>query len=127
MTDPTRSGCPIASSLDIVGDRWTLVIVRDLLTGKKRFGEFLDSPEGISTNILAERLKRLGNAGLISKSAYAEKPVRYDYTLTEPGKALLPGLQEFCRWGNAYIPGTWTPPAWFMEKPVGKEYPSSKP
>ncbi|MBT3767855.1 MAG: helix-turn-helix transcriptional regulator, partial [Rhodospirillales bacterium] len=55
-----RSGCPISTTLDILGDKWSLIIIRDMLTGKSRYGEFQDSPEGIPTNILAARLKRLG-------------------------------------------------------------------
>jgi len=111
-----RSSCPIASTLDILGDRWSLVIVRDLLTGKRLFGDFLDSPEGISTNILADRLKRLTAAGLIARAAYQTRPRRYAYSLTEDGEALLPVLQEICIWGNKTLPGTWMPPAAFMAR-----------
>ena len=114
--DPHRSPCPIASTLDILGDRWSLVIVRDLLTGKRLFGDFLDSAEGISTNILADRLKRLAAAGLVARTAYLTRPRRYAYSLTEDGKALLPVLQEICIWGNKTLPGTWVPPA-FWKRP----------
>ena len=110
----SRSGCPIASTLDLVGDKWSLVIVRDMINGKKRFGEFLESPEGIPTNILASRLKRMGEFGLLSKKTYQEKPTRYDYELTERGESLLPVLQSFCRWANRHFPETWTPPESFM-------------
>lgn len=115
---PQRSGCPIASTLDLVGDKWTLVIVRDLLTGKSHFSQFLGSPEGISTNILASRLKALEDAGIVSRSLYQAQPPRHAYTLTPRGEALLPVLQAISRWGNAQIEKTWTPPAWFMEKRV---------
>lgn len=111
---PERSGCPIASTLDIVGDKWTLVIVRDMVTGKKRFGEFLDSPEGITTNILADRLKRLEATGLVVKQPYQNNPPRFEYSLTGEGRALLPVVQAMCRWANAHIPGTWPPPEDFM-------------
>jgi DNA-binding HxlR family transcriptional regulator len=74
----TRSGCPIAATLDLVGDKWSLVIVRDMLMGKRRYGEFLASPEGITTNILADRLKRMEDLGLISKAPYQKHPPRYD-------------------------------------------------
>ena len=63
MADFRRSPCPIAATLDTLGDRWSLVLIRDMVAGKRRFGEFLDSPEGIKTNILAERLRRLEAAG----------------------------------------------------------------
>jgi DNA-binding HxlR family transcriptional regulator len=111
-----RSGCPIATTLDLVGDRWTLVIVRDLLTGKSTFGEFLASPERIATNLLADRLDLLVRHGLAARTAYQEHPPRYRYALTAKGTALLPMLQEMCRWANRFEPGTWTPPAAFMQR-----------
>lgn len=115
-TPAFRSGCPIASTLELVGDRWTLVIVRDMVTGKKRYGEFLESPERITTNVLADRLNRMEAAGLAVKTPYQRRPVRYEYALTDMGLGLLPVLQEICRWGNKYIPGTWIPPESFMER-----------
>ena len=116
--DP-RSPCPITTTLDIVGDRWTLVIMRDMLTDKRRFSEFLDSPEKITTNVLTDRLAQMESAGLIAKTPYQLRPKRYEYTLTEKGEALLPVLQEICRWANHYIPGTWTTPESFMRRQVG--------
>src|SRR3954470_815264 len=83
-----RSACPVACTLDLVGDRWTLLVVRDLLLGKTRFGDFLQSSEGIPTNILTERLKRLEEAGLITTSQYSEHPPRYEYHLTPEGREL---------------------------------------
>ena len=115
---PHRSGCPIATTLDLVGDRWSLVIVRDMLTGKRRYGEFLASPEGITTNILADRLKRMEEAGLIARTPYQRRPVRHNYGLTEMGETLRPVLQEMCLWGNRHFRHTWTPPASFMERRV---------
>lgn len=112
--DSPRSGCPIATTLDLLGDRWSLVLVRDMLNGKTRFGEFLDSPEKITTSVLADRLARLEAAGLVRKQPYQEAPVRYAYELTEMGAALKPVLQQVCRWANRFVPGTWTPPAAFM-------------
>ena len=111
-----RSGCPIATTLDLVGDRWTLVIVRDMLTGKKRFGEFLGSPERITTNILTDRLVRMEQAGLVDKTAYQTRPPRFEYRLSKKGTALLPVVQEICRWANRFMPETWTPPESFMAK-----------
>ena len=110
-----RSGCPIASTLDIVGDRWSLVIVRDLINGKRRFSDFLDSPERITTNVLTDRLEGMERAGLVERVAYQMRPPRYDYLLTERGRALHPILQDMCRWANSHIPDTWVPPAHFME------------
>jgi len=111
---PRRSGCPIASTLDIVGDRWTLVILRDMLTGKSKFSEFLASPEKITTNVLTDRLSLLERSGLAKKSAYQQRPLRHEYHLTKQGKALLPVLQELCKWGNKFITDTWIPPESFM-------------
>ena len=95
-----------------------MVIVRDMLVGKKRYGEFLTSPEGVTTNILASRLKRLEQVGLVTKTPYQKNPVRFDYTLTPDGESLLPVLQAICRWANNRIPDTWVPPASFMERQV---------
>ena len=111
-----RSGCPIASSLDLIGDTWSLVILRDLINGKTRYGEFLDSPEGITTNVLADRLAMMEEEGLIERRKYQDKPKRYEYVLTKKGRDLHPVLQAYCRWANKHIPGTWVPPAAFMKK-----------
>ena len=101
-----RSNCAIANSLDIVGDKWSLLVVRDLLHGKHTYGELADSPEGIPTNILADRLKRMEAAGILVKAPYQERPVRYSYTLTQKGKDLGHVLLAFVRWGTQHIPGT---------------------
>src|SRR6266702_1621225 len=93
-----RSPCAVACTLDLVGDKWSLLVVRDLLRGNVTFGELQISPEGIPTNILADRLRRLEQAGLVAKSAYQEHPVRYAYGLTEKGKALSDVLLAFVRW-----------------------------
>lgn len=118
MPEFARSPCPIAATLDVLGDRWSLVVVRDMLVGKRRFGEFLQSPEGIPTNILADRLRRLEAAGVITKRAYQQRPVRYQYALTAKGRALLPVLQAMARWASAHVPGTWQPSAAFLEREV---------
>jgi DNA-binding HxlR family transcriptional regulator len=104
----------VATTLDLVGDRWTLIIVRDLIMGKKRFQEFLSSPERITTNILTDRLARMEAAGLVEKKRYQDHPVRHDYGLTGKGRALLPVLQAMARWANEFMPGTWVPPERFM-------------
>ena len=103
-----RSGCPIASTLDLVGDKWSLLIVRDLLHGKATYGELANSPERIPTNILADRLKRMADAGLIVSSAYQERPVRYVYNLSAKGEALGEVLLALVHWGKSHIRGTKT-------------------
>lgn len=103
-----RSACAIANSLDIVGDKWTLLVVRDLLYGKRTYGELLKSPERIPTNILADRLKRLESSGVIIGTPYQQHPVRYAYTLTPKGKDLGGVLLAFVHWAKRHIPGTMT-------------------
>ncbi len=122
-SEPSRSNCPIATTLEFVGDSWSLVIIRDLLTGKCRYGQLLQSPEKITTSVLANRLAKLEDLGLIERRAYSHRPTRYEYRLTEKGAGLLPVLQEICRWANRHVPGTWTPPAMFMAmKPKGSNH-----
>ena len=101
-----RSPCPIANALDIFGDKWTLLVLRDLFTGKSTFGDFQSSPEGIPTNILADRLKRLQAYGLIDKKPYQQRPLRYAYALTAKGRSLGPVLKEMSDWGKKNIAGT---------------------
>lgn len=102
----SRSRCALANSLDIVGDKWSLLVVRDLLHGKSTYGELSQSPERIPTNILADRLERLESAGIVSRSPYQQRPVRYRYALTPKGRALGEVLGAFVRWGKQHIPGT---------------------
>lgn len=101
-----RSVCPAASALDILGDKWTLLVVRDLLMGKSTYGELQASPEKVPTNILADRLKRLEAAGLLYREPYQQRPVRYAYRLTEMGQDLGPVLEAMMLWASRYIPGT---------------------
>src|SRR5262245_16830376 len=102
-----RSKCPIAGALDLVGDRWTLLVMRDLLLyDKRRFAELLASPERIATNILADRLERLEQCGLVERRAYSERPLREEYLPTGRGRDLAPVLRELIRWGQRHVPGT---------------------
>ena len=115
-----RSACPLSCSLDLIGDRWTMLVLRDLFVGKKRFGEFLESPEKISTNILTDRLAMMENAGLVEARPYSQRPKRFEYVLTDKGEGLLPVLQALCRWGNQFLPETMVPPDSFMNLRAGK-------
>ena len=109
--EPSRSPCPLASILDLVGDKWSLLIIRDMMFMKKRlFNEFLESGERISTNILASRLKLLEAKGLVVKEPYQSRPVRYAYSLTDAALDLFPILVEMAKWANKHIPGTMHPP-----------------
>ncbi len=106
-----RSCCPITHALDIFGDKWTLLIVRDLILGKSRYLELISSAEKIASNILADRLKKLEAAGLITRQAYQQKPVRYEYFLTEKGESLKPILAAIISWSQKHHPGTQIFPA----------------
>lgn len=114
-----RSDCPIASTLDLLGDRWTLVIFRDMAFGKARFSEFLASSEGIQRNILADRLRRMEAEGLIRKTLYQSRPDRYEYRLTAKGADLLPIIQQLALWGHRHLGHVYAPPeellAWTPE------------
>ena len=92
----------MSCTLDILGDRWSLLVIRDLAMGKRRYAEFLESPEGIPTNILAERLKRLKAAGVIAATRYHAHPPRLEYSLTAKGEALRPVLRAMVDWGVKY-------------------------
>lgn len=112
-----RSVCPIANALDLIGDKWTLLVVRDLLfLGKRQYRELIQSPERIPSNILAERLKRLEQAGLVTRKPYQSRPVRHEYRLTPKGADLFPVLREMVRWANRHVPGAAKPPRGFFEK-----------
>ena len=101
-----RSLCPIANTLDLLGDKWTLLVVRDLLFfDKHRFGDFAGSPEGIPTNILAERLRRLEEAGIVVKVPYSAHPQRFEYHLTAKGADLHPILFAMVQWAGRHVPG----------------------
>src|SRR5262249_54004930 len=104
--DFRRSRCAVACTLDLVGDKWSSLVVRDLFHSSATYGELQNSFEGIPTNILADRLKKLEEAGIIAKSAYQEHPVRYSYELTEKGRSLGDVLLAIVRWGKKHIPGT---------------------
>lgn len=99
-----RSQCAVACALDVVGDRWTFLLIRDLVAGKSRYGELLTSGEGIPTNLLAERLKRLEAAGIIERKLYQTNPARYSYHLTADGMELAPALIIFAKWGRKRFP-----------------------
>jgi DNA-binding HxlR family transcriptional regulator len=101
-----RSSCPITNVLDTLGDKWTLLVIRDLVLGKRRYREFTSSPERIASNILADRLKKLETAGLIARQAYQRNPLRYEYLLTEKGEGLKPVLEAIIVWGKKHYPGT---------------------
>jgi DNA-binding HxlR family transcriptional regulator len=102
---PNQQGCPIARTLDVIGDRWTLLILRDLLIfNRTRFSEFLASLDGLSPNLLSQRLKQLEQDGLVERHLYSDHPPRMEYRPTEKGEALRPALEALATWGNSFRP-----------------------
>jgi len=97
------TGCLIARGVDVFGDRWTLLVLRDMvLFGKRRYGEFLESEEKIATNILADRLKCLEEQGIVSRTRDPDNRRSYIYALTDKGLGLVPVLFEIIRWSGRY-------------------------
>ena len=108
-----RSDCPINFSLETFGDMWSLLIVRDIVYfGKRTYGEFLASDEGIATNILARRLAHLEQNGILIKTPHPTDRRKEIYTLTEKGLDLIPVLLELANWGAQHDPDTSAPPEW---------------
>ncbi len=99
-----KVGC-IASAMQIIGNKWTALILRDLVTGPKRFCELEKSVNGINPRTLSQRLDDLESHAIITKQAYAEVPPRIEYTLTAKGQDLIPVLRNMAEWGNKYYDG----------------------
>ena len=95
--------CPVAKSLELVGDRWTLLIVRDLLSASHRFQDFQASLAGIAPNILSDRLKLLESHGVISRRFYSDHPPRAEYALTDKGKELGVVVGALASWGSRHV------------------------
>ena len=106
MKKKRRSPCPVSCTLDLIGDKWTLLVVRDLLLGRTLFKEFLASPEGIATNILADRLGKLVDNGLVETYPSPERAGSEAYRLTAKGKSLGKLVKDIAEWGLANIEGT---------------------
>jgi DNA-binding HxlR family transcriptional regulator len=108
-----RSDCPINFALETFGDPWSLLIIRDMIYfGKHTYGEFLDSEEGIATNILASRLAHLEQQGILEKKRSETEKRKEIYTLTEKGLDLIPVLAEIANWSAMHDPCTGAPAAW---------------
>jgi DNA-binding HxlR family transcriptional regulator len=117
-----RSDCPINFALQIFGDAWSLLIIRDIMFfGKTTYGEFLKSEEGIATNILAARLRHLEEVGIVQKKAHAKDKRKDIYRLTPRGIDLLPLLLEMILWSAKQDPQTAAPPAFVTEIKNHKE------
>ncbi len=109
-------GCPVRFGMGIFGDKWTLLVIRDLMfKGKSYYGQFQDSEEGISTNILADRLQKLERNGIIDKARDAENGARYIYRLTPKGLDMMPMMLAMIDWAERYDGQTEVPPAFIKE------------
>ncbi|MGD9737137.1 MAG: winged helix-turn-helix transcriptional regulator [Solirubrobacterales bacterium] len=112
--------CSIAKSLEVIGERWSLLIVRDVMQGNRRFGE-LQRSLGVARNVLSARLQRLIDEDILERRAYQESPPRYEYFLTEKGLDLWPALIALLHWGDRYSSGPDGPPALIVHKECGGE------
>ena len=101
-TYKSQDGCPVAATLDIIGDRWTILVLRDLILGLGKFKDLLESLKGISPNLLAQRLKRLEERGIVERFFYSDHPPRAEYRLTEKGGDLGSVLRAMAEWGYKY-------------------------
>ena len=98
--------CPVARTLEIIGERWTLLIVRDLFRGQRRFQDLQESLVGVAPNVLSDRLKTLEEHGLIRREFYSEHPPRAAYALTSLGRELQPALRALAVWGAKHLGGS---------------------
>lgn len=111
--DNVRSNCPINYSLELVGDKWSLLIIRDIVYfGKQTYGEFMNSNEGIARNILASRLAQLAGNGLITKTPHPDDGRKDIYKLTEKGLSLIPILLDMADWGSEHYAESDAPASW---------------
>ena len=112
--------CSVAKSLEVIGERWSLLIVRDVMNGNRRFGE-IQSSLGIARNVLSARLQRLVDEGILERRAYQESPPRHEYFLTQKGLDLWPALIALLHWGDKYSAGPAGPPRLIVHKECGGE------
>ena len=103
-TYSTQESCPVARTLDVVGDRWTILVMRDLSWGRQRYTDLLQSLVGISTNLLADRLKKLELHGMVEQVLYSDHPPRAEYRLTAKGRAFVPILVALRSYGEEWEP-----------------------
>jgi DNA-binding HxlR family transcriptional regulator len=107
--DYTDQVCSISRALEVVGERWTLLVLRDVLLGKHRFDELVESL-GVTRTVLTQRLRHLVDEGVLERSAYQQRPERFEYHLTDKGRALLPVIAHLLWWGDTYYPEPAGPP-----------------
>jgi DNA-binding HxlR family transcriptional regulator len=119
LTSLADMHCSIARTLDVVGEWWTLLILRDAFEGTRRFDDF-QSSLGLARSVLTARLRRLTEHGVLERRAYQERPPRYEYHLTEKGRALFPIIAAMLKWGDDWAPGENGPPAILVHDTCGE-------
>jgi DNA-binding HxlR family transcriptional regulator len=120
LTSLADMNCSIARTLDVVGEWWTLLIVRDALRGTRRFDDFHASL-GMARSVLTVRLRRLTDNGILERHAYSTRPPRYEYRLTEKGRALFPVITTLLEWGDTWAADPAGPPVVLTHKACGKQ------
>ena len=105
MTEKTLPACPVETTLTLISDKWKVLIIRDLLSGTRRFGELKRSVGGVSQKVLTSQLRQMEESGLLTRTVYPEVPPRVEYTLTELGYSLRPVLEALRDWGEEYKAG----------------------
>ena len=118
LTSLADWNCSIARTLDVVGEWWTLLILRDAFRGTRRFDDFQDSL-GLARSVLTARLNKLTEHGVLDRRAYSDHPPRYEYRLTEKGRALFPVIAALIRWGDQWAPTAAGPPVVFVHHTCG--------
>ena len=120
-TDLAAEDCSVARTVAVIGDRWTLMILRDLFLGVRRFEDF-ERRLGISRSIIADRLKVLVDEGVLRREAYQQNPVRHEYRLTDKGLALHPVIMAIVHWGDVHYGGVQGPPLIHRHKACGCDF-----
>lgn len=118
LTSLSDLNCSIAKTLDVVGEWWTLLIIRDAFRGTRRFEEFQENL-GMARSVLTARLRKLTDEGVLTRSEYSAHPPRYEYRLTEKGRALFPVIAALMQWGDTWAQGSAGPPAVFVHDTCG--------
>ena len=116
--DYTDQVCSISRSLEVIGERWTLLVLRDIMLGRHRFDELVTSL-GVTRTVLTQRLRHLTGEGVLERRAYQQRPERFGYHLTDKGQALLPVIAHLLWWGDTYYPEPAGPPRLLLHRDCG--------
>lgn len=117
-TELSREACPVARGLSVVGDRWTMLVLRELFLGVRRFDR-MQERLGITRHVLADRLRKLEAAGTVRRELYQERPARHEYRLTESGQELYPVLAALMAWADRHVPPDGAPPYTVVSRVTG--------